>query len=471
MSESASRAPGFLGTEPPEESTVATATRLPLASWAVVQSNTVCVTKLAKVPLPFDFGSVKILRILFNQCHIGEIVSMATVGDILEIVVTSMRDAFLAVTVFVAAMVLLFSWLQYATSGRFVEYIRERKKLQPVIGALMGLTPGCGGAIVMMPMYARGYVTYGTVVATLIATLGDSAFVLIGAAVIDSRFIAPMLAVHALSFCVGVSWGYLVDVTGTTPRNPIGRYGPTFGDEETHPTEDVVSPLDELPREVPEGLGYKILHQGYVLWWAVTALGLIFAILLLVWTGQDAEFSLELAYNPLTLNGFITWIGLLGTTLSIILYISQKNWFADDTEATIGDKLHSMRETMVHAASETAFVTFWVMIAYLAFEFMMLFSGLAEDDLAQYGDGFVVVIVAATIGLIPGCGPQIIAITAYTKDVISFPALAANAISQDGDALFPLLVRHKAASLWATVHTTIPAIIVGIVLMMAGINF
>jgi len=396
---------------------------------------------------------------------------MATVGDILEIVVTSMRDAFLAVTVFVAAMVLLFSWLQYATSGRFVEYIRERKKLQPVIGALMGLTPGCGGAIVMMPMYARGYVTYGTVVATLIATLGDSAFVLIGAAVVDSRFIAPMLAVHVLSFCVGVSWGYLVDLTGTTPRNPIGRYGPTFGDEEDHPTEDVVSPLDELPREVPEGLGYKILHQGYLLWWAVTALGLIFAILLLVWTGQDADFSLELDYNPLTLNGFITWIGLLGTTLSIILYISQKNWFADDTEATIGDKLHSMRETMVHAASETAFVTFWVMIAYLAFEFMMLFSGLAEDDLARYGDGFVVVIVAATIGLIPGCGPQIIAITAYTKDIISFPALAANAISQDGDALFPLLVRHKAASLWATVHTTIPAIITGVALMIFGVNF
>ena len=66
---------------------------------------------------------------------------MATVHDVVEIVVTSMRDAFLAVTVFVAAMVLLFSWLQYATSGRFVEYIREREKLQPVIGALMGLTP------------------------------------------------------------------------------------------------------------------------------------------------------------------------------------------------------------------------------------------------------------------------------------------------------------------------------------------
>ncbi len=393
-------------------------------------------------------------------------------ADVLEIVVTSMRDAFLAVTVFVAAMVLLFSWLQYVTSGRFVEYIQEHKKLQPIIGALMGLTPGCGGAIVMMPMYARGYVTYGTVVATLIATLGDSAFVLIGAAVADSRFIAPMLAVHILSFCVGVAWGYFVDITGTTPRNPLGKFGPTFGGEETpHPSEDSASPLDDLPREIPEGLGYKILHQGYVIWWAVTALGLIFAILLLVWAGQDADFSLELGWNPLTLNGFITWIGLLGTTLSVILYIAQKNWFADDTEATIGDKLHSMRETMVHAASETAFVTFWVMIAYLAFEFMMLFGGLTEEDMARHGDGLVAVIVAATIGLIPGCGPQIIAITAYTKDIISFPALAANAISQDGDALFPLLVRHKAASLWATVHTTIPALITGIVLMLAGVSF
>ena len=96
---------------------------------------------------------------------------MATLDEVVEIVVVSMRDAFLAVTVFVAAMVFLFSWLQYVTSGRFVEYIRSKKKLQPVIGALMGLTPGCGGAIVMMPMYARGYVTYGTVLATLILSL------------------------------------------------------------------------------------------------------------------------------------------------------------------------------------------------------------------------------------------------------------------------------------------------------------
>ena len=381
-----------------------------------------------------------------------------------------MRDAFLAVTVFVAAMVFLFSWLQYATSGRFVEYIRRKKKLQPVIGALMGLTPGCGGAIVMMPMYARGYVSYGTVLATLIATLGDSAFILIGAAITDSSFVAPLIAVHAISFVTGVSWGYLVDMTGTTPHKPLGRFGPSIGQEpiEAEPGDEAL--LEDLPREEPGGLGYKILHQGYLVWWSVTLIGLIFAIPLLVWSGQDPDYSLELSFDPTTMDGFITWIGLIGTSLSVILYIAQKNWIGDDTEATIGDKLHSMRETMIHSASETAFVTFWVMIAYLAFEFGMLFSGISEQSMSSYGDGFIAIIAVSIIGLIPGCGPQIIVITAYTKDIISFPALAANAISQDGDALFPLLVRHKAASLWATIHTTIPAIIVGVILLIASVN-
>ena len=404
-----------------------------------------------------------------------------TFGEALEILVISMRDAFLAVTVFVAAMVLLFSWLQYITAGRFVEWIRDNERWQPALGAIMGLTPGCGGAIIMMPMYTRGYVTYGTVIATLIATLGDAAFVLIGAVFLNPEFLTPVLIVHATSFVVGVTWGYGADAIGVTPSRPLGRFGPTFGSKEllgeeatkqlegdTHfdvQSEDSV--LDDLPREVPEGLGYQIIHQGYRVWWAVTAVGLVLAIMLLFWYAQDAEYAPELAWNPMTRDGLITWVGLIGTSLSIILYLSSKNFLSDDTEATIGDKLHSMDETLVHAASETAFVTFWVLIAYLAFAFGMVAFGMDDGDFAEHGAGVGAVFVAAGIGLIPGCGPQIIAITAYVEGIVSFPALVANAISQDGDALFPLLVRHKTASIWATIHTTLPALLIGLVFLWA----
>ena len=389
----------------------------------------------------------------------------------LEILVVSMRDAFLAVTVFVAAMILLFSWLQFITAGRFVVWIRENRRLQPVIGAMMGLTPGCGGAIIVMPMYARGYVTYGTVIATLVATLGDAAFVLIGAVFQDSSYLTPVIVVHATSFVVGVLWGYGVDSIEVTPTTPLGRFGPKFGTDEplgeevAKAMEGKDSLIENLPREIPEGWGYRVLHQGYRIWWLVTAVGLCLAILLLGWYAQDPEYSPELVWDPTTRDGIVTWVGFIGTTLSIILYVSSKNFFADDTEATIGDKLNSLDETLVHAASETAFVTFWVLIAYLVFEFGMLLSGIKESDMSEHGSGAGAVLVAATIGLIPGCGPQIIAITAYVEGIISFPALVANAISQDGDALFPLLVRHKVASIWATIHTTLPAIIVGLVFL------
>tara|TARA_B100001113_G_scaffold352887_1_gene355489 strand:- start:9156 stop:10328 length:1173 start_codon:yes stop_codon:yes gene_type:complete len=388
-----------------------------------------------------------------------------------------MRDAFLAVTVFVAAMVLLFSWLQYLTAGRFVDWIRSSRQWQPFIGALMGLTPGCGGAIIMMPMYARGYVTYGTVLSTLIATLGDSAFVLFGATIQDPSLLEPVLAVHLISFAAGVLWGYGADYLEITPSRPLGRLSFRSANE-TKETENQVEPINDghdiissFPREEPGSLSYRIVHSGYRIWWAVTSIGLVLGIMLIFWFAEDPNYSPEIAWDITTRDGLLTWVGIIGTSLSVILYAASKSFLADDTEATIGDKLNSLDETLTHAASETAFVTFWVLFAYLAFEAAMSLGGASESDLASNGDGAVAIVVAASIGLIPGCGPQIIAITAYIEGIISFPALVANAISQDGDALFPLLVRHRAASLWATVHTLLPGLAAGLILLWTGVDF
>ncbi len=400
---------------------------------------------------------------------------MVTSSEIIDLLLLSMRDAFLAVTVFVAAMVLLFSWLQYATAGRFVDWIRANRRLQPVIGAIMGITPGCGGAIVMMPLYARGYVTYGTVISTLIATLGDAAFVLIGGAIANPSLIGPVVMVHVISLVVGIIWGLGVDALGITPSSPLGRFGsnaPVSSLPDNDPTEDF-DVRDDLPREESEGFAYKVVHQGYLVWWGVTGIGLIFAILLLFWgaTGGGPEIDLEdggMNLNPFTLGGFVSWIGLLGTILSIAIFAAQRSIFRDDSEASIGDKLESLRETTIHAAQETSFVTFWVVIAYLVFEFSMLLGGFDETRLAAYGAGIGAILVAAAVGLIPGCGPQIIVMTSYIEGILGFPGLVSNAISQDGDALFPLLVRHRAASLWATLHTALPAVLTGLILFVMG---
>lgn len=62
---------------------------------------------------------------------------------------------------------------------------------------------------------------------------------------------------------------------------------------------------------------------------------------------------------------------------------------------------------------------------------------------------------------LPGCGPQIIVTTLYIQGIIPFSALTANAISNDGDALFPAIAMAPKAAVIATVYTSIPALAVG----------
>jgi hypothetical protein len=72
-------------------------------------------------------------------------------------------------------------------------------------------------------------------------------------------------------------------------------------------------------------------------------------------------------------------------------------------------------------------------------------------------------VAGAALGLVPGCTPQIIFAQLYAiEEAIPFSALVANAISQDGDALFPLLAIDAKAAVLATVYTTIPALVVGV---------
>lgn len=76
-------------------------------------------------------------------------------GELAEIFLSSVRDGYVQVSAFVAITVLLFSYVQYRTDGVLIEMLESNQQLQPLAGAAMGLTPGCGGAIVMMPLYIR----------------------------------------------------------------------------------------------------------------------------------------------------------------------------------------------------------------------------------------------------------------------------------------------------------------------------
>ena len=68
-------------------------------------------------------------------------------------------------------------------------------------------------------------------------------------------------------------------------------------------------------------------------------------------------------------------------------------------------------------------------------------------------------LMGVLIGLIPGCGPQVLVTTLYLNGLIPFAALMGNAISNDGDALFPAIALNPSAAFWATIYSTVPAMI------------
>ncbi len=120
---------------------------------------------------------------------------------VIEIILLAAENAFLQVGVFVGAVLLIFGYINYKRQGRFVTTLENSKRLQPFFGSLLGITPGCGGAIFVMPLYLKGTVSFGTIIATLIATMGDAAFVLIKNAVILAGFYTIIFALIDKSCC------------------------------------------------------------------------------------------------------------------------------------------------------------------------------------------------------------------------------------------------------------------------------
>jgi hypothetical protein len=436
--------------------------------------------------------------------------------DAVDILIVSVRDGFVQVSAFVAVTVLLFSYLRYRTGDRIVTFLKNHKRMQPIAGALLGLTPGCGGAIVAMPLYIRGTISFGSVVATLGATAGDSAFVVFA--------IAPGAGLYAygLAFVASAAFGYAVDYWGlglaridaaveriaasvrrggfatasVATRGPQVPRGAVQGEADergsasgfSSPTNDAVSPsaADDGPPAAPSSgaaptgrasscpapsasstpstgaagrfsrMMTLLSHGVHLLWWAVAAAGLVAGVMYLLRGAPEVAFDVDASFF-----GLFTVAGLLGTALSFYLYFVGGRYLEEAAADRVRERFGSAYETFQHAALETSMVTVWVIAGYLLYEYTM---GVFSFDLRALSAaaGVGAPMAGAALGLVPGCTPQIIFAQLYAvEEVIPFSALVANAISQDGDALFPLMAIDMKAAIIATIYTTVPALVVG----------
>ena len=339
-------------------------------------------------------------------------------GEFGEIIRSSMTDAYLQVSVFVGFTLFIFIGLDSLTKFDIAFFLFKTKKFHVPLSAFLGALPGCGGAIIVVTQYIQGRIGFGSLVAVLTATMGDAAFLILA--------IEPStgLLIFALGAVVGSITGYVVDII--------------------HGNKFLIQKFNDDGNE--EVLEKTFVSKFNIFWLLIFMPGFILGILVAFQVNINNLIFLP---NNFELTAII---GSSGAILSIFMW--SLNPLSDFQCST--DKSRGFLSRVVDT---TNFVSTWVICGFLVFEIFMFFTSI---DLKVFFDIWLpfVPLIAIFFGFLPGCGPQVVVATFYLNGFIPLSAELGNAISNDGDALFPAIALAPKAAVVATIYSAVPAIIV-----------
>lgn len=347
--------------------------------------------------------------------------------------VNTLSDAFWAVSSYVAFTLAVYHYLSgfFSQENKLVNLYQSSRNHQVLFAALLGALPGCGGAIIVTTQFVSGRVGFGAIVAVLTSTMGDAAFLLL-ASKPDIGF-----AVIGLGVMVGCISGWVV--------NEI------HADDFLRPqAEQVIGRV--TPCQTPtKGFEQRAINLQGVFWKWLLLPATVIALL----GSFQVDINQLLGWPEMT----IEWLGAALIITSTLLWSLTKE--IKDYESTVAEDTKQVSSHPIQkAAQDTNFVTAWVIIAFMAFELVAFFG---QIDLATTfaGWGPWMPLMGLIVGLLPGCGPQILVTSLYIAGAAPLSAQLANAISNDGDALFPAIALAPKAALVATIYSAIPAFIVG----------
>lgn len=329
-----------------------------------------------------------------------------------DVTMNALADAFWAVSTYVAFTLIIYHQVarMVSSQNRVVELYHQSPTYQVLISSMLGALPGCGGAIIVTTQFVAGRVGFGSVVAVLTATMGDAAFLLIASQP------SVGLGMMALGVVVGAITGLIVnrihasDFLRPKPDSKIGGL-----------VNGVAAHLDCCTKGADSPLQNKAINlQGlFWTWLIVPAVVIAFAM----------SFQIDVNSVLGVPEGSIEWIGAVLAVVMMFLWAFTKE-IKDYQSAVAEDDKQPTSHPMQKAAQDTHFVSAWVIVAFLAFELSIHF---AHIDMASAlsGYGIYMPLVGMLVGLLPGCGPQILVTSLYIGGVIPMSAQISNALSND----------------------------------------
>lgn len=345
----------------------------------------------------------------------------------------------LSITIFVLSMMLIIDYLNVFTKGIWSKNLQQNKWKQVLLGAVLGLIPGCLGAYTAVSLYVHNIFGIGALVAAMIATSGDEAFFMFS--IIPEK----ALLITAVLFIVAVVTGFIVNTFSRkkTPSHSIKHF--------------------DVHHDQPEFIFFdrkRLLSQFK----DISKLRLIFLILL------SLAFVLVIFNFENLLAGFENhnhegehsnhlhpeWIGI---TFSVVLGLT---FFI---VATVSD--HFLKEHLLHHILKKHFlrIFLWTFATLLALHFLSQYIHL-EDLISD--NLFIVLLIAILVGIIPESGPHFVFIILFASGTIPLSILMASSIVQDGHGSLPLIAESPKGFLKVKLINILVGFIVGITGLLVG---
>ena len=362
---------------------------------------------------------------------------------VLHLLIDVLRNTVL-ITGLVIVMMMLIESLNIESRGLFFKGLEKTRVGQVVFAAMLGSIPGCMGGFAAVSLYTHRMLSFGALIAMMIASSGDESFMII--AMVPDKAVQIFLILFAIAVICGIVTDLVNDRLHGKKRNggnvvinktSAGNCGHGY---EVHEENDKKRTFSWL----------RVLMF----------LGVAIFIAALVSGTLDHEHHHEAAAEQSFAINLLdeTWMQYLFAALSLIVLGCLI--FASD---------HFVKEHLwEHIVKKHLPGIFCWTLGVLLF----VSIGLQYIDISGWisSNTALMILLAAAIGIIPESGPHMIFVTLYAGGVVPLPVLLASSISQDGHSSIPLIAENKKSFAYAKLINFGVAVIVGFAAMLFGIS-
>ena len=327
----------------------------------------------------------------------------------------------LMITCFVLVIMLFIELLNLFTQGSWSSWLGKYKPLQVVIATLLGLIPGCFGGFAVVGMWTHGVVSFGSLVAAMISSVGDEAFVILVQMPEKAFFLFGILAV------IGLIVGLIIDKLGFSVAQPKNMQHHLV----VHKHEQVC--MHDLFGNWKTNIKHISFTRGiFIAGIALFILAMITGFFKHEKQGEDAHQAVQqVVQTGFSLPLEETWFNSIFLILAIFVLITFI--FVDD---------HFLEEHLwKHIIKQHVPKIFLWTFAALFFIHLMMNS--VDMTIWVQKNQLWVLLFAVLIGVIPESGPHLVFISLFLGGSIPFSILLANSITQDGHSTLPLLAESK----------------------------